>query len=71
MTTLTITVTDGVATLPDGTQVNLLEIQALLNEAFQDHGDNEFAAAANELSLITRKYQGPHGDWFEGTYRDA
>lgn len=70
MSTMTLTVEDGIATLPDGTTIDLLNIQAACNSAFQELGDMEYGEAASALSQITQKWQGPHGDWFEGTYDD-
>lgn len=56
---------DGMATLQDGPTVNLLDVQAVINGAFQEHGDQEYASAADELSKLTGLVQGPHGEWEE------
>ena len=53
----------GIATLEDGTYVNLLEVQAVINGAFQEHGNQEYADAADALSKVTGLVQGPHGEW--------
>ena len=63
-----VTVCEGIATLEDGTTVNLLKIQAAINYAFQETGEIEFMEAADQLSLITQKWQGPHGEWLDGSY---
>lgn len=71
MATTNVTVEGGMAFLPDGSVVNLLQIQATLNAAFQEHGDMDFGHAAEELSRITQKWQGPHGDFLDGSYFDV
>lgn len=60
---INVTVTDGVAILPDGGTVDLVWIQALINEAFQRLGDQYFVNASDELSRLTGVYQGPFGDF--------
>ncbi len=55
----------GIATLENGETVDVLAIQAVCNSAFQETGKQEYADAANELSKITGKVQGPHGDWLD------
>lgn len=71
MATMNVTIEGGMGFLPDGSVVNLLAIQQTLNNAFQETGDMEFAHAANELSRITQKYQGPHGEFLDGSYYDS
>jgi dsDNA-specific endonuclease/ATPase MutS2 len=68
--TQNVSVCDGLATLEDGTTVDLLKIQAAINSALQESGDLDLMAAADQLSLITQKHQGPHGEWQEGSYID-
>jgi hypothetical protein len=63
MNTMNISVRNGVATLPDGTTVNLLEVQSALNCAFGETGRGEYALAANMMALITGMVQGPHEEW--------
>lgn len=58
----------GIITLDNGTQVNLLDIQATINSAFQNTGDQEYADAASEMSKVTGAWQGPHGEFLAGTY---
>lgn len=53
----------GVLTLHDGTAVDLLKVQATLNYAFQLTGEMEFMEAADQVSLLTGVWQGPHGDF--------
>lgn len=65
-----ITVEEGLAHLEDGRSIDLLAIQATLNAAFQEHGGMEFAEAVNELAKVTQKWQGPHGEFLDGTYED-
>lgn len=60
-----ISMDSGLATFEDGTYVDLLEVQAAINGAFQEHGDQEYAEAADTLSRITGLVQGPHGEWEE------
>lgn len=63
-------VTNGIATLANGRTVDLLMIQCLLNDAFAELGDASYAKAANELSFLTLRVQGPHGDFTFGTAED-
>lgn len=58
-----VSIQGGLATLEDGTTVDLLKIQAACNYAFQETGEMEFGTAADEMSKLTGKWQGPHGDW--------
>ena len=60
---MNITYENGLATLPDGTTVDFLAVQAACNCAFQELGDQEYAAAADTMCLITGLVQGPHGEW--------
>lgn len=60
-----ISMDSGIATMPDGTYVNLLGVQAAINSAFQEHGDSVYMHAADTLSYVTGLVQGPHGDWEE------
>ena len=55
----------GLATFEDGSHINLLEVQAILNGAFSEHGDQEYATAADTMSKITGLFQGPYGEWEE------
>lgn len=61
--TQNISVSQGLATLEDGSTVDLVKIQAALNFAFQSEGSNELAEASNELSKITGLQQDPHGEF--------
>lgn len=61
----TVTMASGIATLPSGAAVDLLEVQATLNGAFALHGDQEYATAADQLAALTGLVQGPHGEWEE------
>jgi hypothetical protein len=56
-------VDDGILTLHNGEQADLLKIQAACNFAFQELGDPDFSEAADEMSKITGLVQGPHGEW--------
>lgn len=56
---------DGILTLPNGDTVNLLKIQAALNGAFQALGEEEYADASDEMSRLTGRVQGPHGEWMD------
>lgn len=58
-----ISVSEGRATLEDGTTIDLLKIQAALNYAFQSQGSNLFAEASNALSQITGLQQSAHGEF--------
>lgn len=60
---MNITYENGIATLPDGKTINLLKVQQVCNHAFQELGDQDYANAADDLSLITGLVQGPHGEW--------
>lgn len=70
MATMNVTVDGGMAFLPDGSVVNLLEIQSRLNAAFQESGDTDLMHACDELSRITLHHQGAHGDFEPGSYFD-
>lgn len=71
MATMNVTVEGGMAFLPDGSVINLLEIQSRLNAAFQETGDTDLMNACDELSRITLHHQGPHGDFVPGSYFDG
>lgn len=71
MAKMTATVDGGMVSLPDGSWINLLSIQEALNAAFQETGEMKFADAANELSRLTLKHLGPHGEFLEGSYYDS
>lgn len=60
---MNITYENGLATLPDGTTVDFLAVQAACNSAFQETGEPEYMAAADAMSQITGLEQGPHGEW--------
>lgn len=62
-TTITVSITDGIATLPDGTTVDLKEIQATCNGVFQETGEEEYMQACDNLSLLTGLEQGPFGEF--------
>lgn len=63
-----VSIDQGIATLPNGQTVNLLEIQGLLNHAFQETGDHDFAKACEDLSEMTGYFQGASGEFLPGTY---
>lgn len=65
-----ISIDNGQATLPDGRVVDLLKIQATLNNAFQETGDEDFMEAADQLSLITQQHQSLHGEFVPGSYEE-
>ncbi len=71
MTKQTITIENGIATLEDGKTIDLLKIQSAINSAAQDLGDSELMEALDDLSRITRKWQGPHGEFMDGSYHDS
>lgn len=50
---MNVTVINGVATLPDGTTVDLAECQRALVWAYQTIGDGDFSVAAGELGRLT------------------
>jgi hypothetical protein len=53
MQTKTATISDGIATLEDGTAVDLKKMQSLFNSAFSDTGDHDFMKASDELAKLT------------------
>lgn len=63
-----VSIDQGIATLPNGQTVNLLEIQSLLNWAFQETGDHDFAKACEALATMTRYFQGASGEFLPGAY---
>lgn len=62
---ITVTVTDGIATLPNGDVVDLKVHQALLNELFQETGSLDYMRAADSLAKVTGLFQGPQGKWLQ------
>lgn len=60
---INVTVTDGIATLPNGDVVDLKVHQALLNELFQETGSLDYMRAADSLAKVTGLVQGPQGKW--------
>jgi hypothetical protein len=54
----------GQATLPEGTVVDLLKVQAAVNYGFQELGASEFSEATQELEKLTGMWQGPHADFY-------
>jgi hypothetical protein len=63
ISTLSMSVTMGVATLHDQSQVNLIAIQEACNNAFQQTGLAEHAMASDNLSKLTGLVQGGRGEW--------
>lgn len=61
---MNVTIDDGIATLPDGSTVNLLDVQRLLNDAFSETGEPEYMRNADALVRMTGMEQGPHGEFF-------
>lgn len=55
----------GLLTLETGEDINLPAIQEALTLAFCQDGNNDLAFHAAELSKLTGKQIGPHGDWEE------
>lgn len=51
--TRSVTIENGLASLEDGTTVNLLAIQSALNEAFSETGDHDYMEACVELAKLT------------------
>lgn len=64
---LNVSIQAGLATMVCGTQVDLLKIQAAVNFAYQELGEPELSEAVDELSKLTGKWQGPHGQWLRNT----
>lgn len=62
--TINVSIHLGMATLPTGQVIDLKKIQAKVNEAFQETGEIEYAEAADQLSLLSGYYQGPHAEFF-------
>lgn len=58
-----VTCVQGIATLPNGSTVDLMRVQYLLNKQFQATGDNQMADASVELSKLSGMQQNPYGDW--------
>ncbi|MBV7542175.1 hypothetical protein [Acidovorax sp. sic0104] len=48
-----VTILGGIATLDDGTTVDLTRVQAALNAAFSETGDRDYMRCADELAKIT------------------
>lgn len=49
----TVSVLEGVATMESGDVVDLTSIQATLNEAFAETGDQRYMRASDKLARIT------------------
>lgn len=63
MTKVNVCVVDGLITLPDGKEIDLLKIQAVLNYALHELNDDKFAQAIEDLKILTGHVQGPMGDF--------
>ena len=57
-----ISIHQGLATMPDGSTIDLAKILTALNYAFQETGEAEFSEAADQITKLTGLFQGPHGD---------
>ncbi len=68
MPVMNVSIDNGMACLPDGSMVDLMQIQSALNGAFQETGDREYMVACDELSKLTGAHQGPSGEFFPGPY---
>ena len=56
-----VSITQGIATMEDGTAVNLNAVQAALNTAFSDTGDDDYRKAADEIAKLTGQEQTARG----------
>lgn len=70
MSIMNVSIEKGLASLPDGSTVDLMQIQSALNGAFQETGDREYMVACDELSKLTQSHQGPSGEFLPGLYGD-
>ena len=61
--TLNVSVTMGVATLPDATQINLCDVQRTCSNAFRQTGLAEYAIASDSLSRLTGLVQAGREEW--------
>lgn len=62
---LSVSIQNGIATMENGTTVDLLRIQAACNFGLQETADPVFSEAVEEMQKLTLKWQGPHGEWFD------
>ncbi len=67
---MNVSIENGMACLPDGSMVDLMQIQSALNGAFQETGDREYMVACDEISKLTHSHQGPSGEFLPGSYCD-
>ena len=58
-----VTIQCGLATMEDGTSVDLLKIQAACSRAFRETGEIEFMDATDELSKLTGRILMSSGLW--------
>ena len=58
-----VSIQGGLATMENGTQVDLLKIQAACNAAFQETGEADLMSACDEMSKLTGQCLGPSGEW--------
>lgn len=57
-----VSIHQGLATMPDGSVIDLAKILTALNYAFQETGEAEFSEAADQITKLTGLFQGAHGD---------
>ena len=58
-----VTIQCGLATMEDGTSVDLLKIQAACDRAFRNTGELEFMDATDELAKLTGRILMSSGQW--------
>lgn len=56
-----VSITQGIATMEDGTAVNLNAVQTALNAAFSDTGDDDYRKAADDIAKLTSQEQTARG----------
>ena len=58
-----VTIHGGLLTMPDGTTIDMMAIQAAMNFGYQETGDPTLRNACDQLSKITGMEQGPNGEF--------
>lgn len=59
--TITASICKGIATLPDGSTVDLNSVQAALNEAFSETGESQYQEASDLVAKLTGQEQTARG----------
>ena len=62
-----VSIQNGILTMPDGSSIDLKEIQLALNDAFQETGEHDLMKACNQMSKLTLLEVGPNRELLPST----